>query len=76
MASDLLVGASLVLVLVILASVLGAVKRRERFGFVAGIALFVLAHLVGAPESVGLVLAVAGIALVLASTVPLLRQPV
>lgn len=76
MASDLLLGASLALVLIILASILGAVKRRERFAFVAGVALFVLAHAVAPPETIGLLVAVAGIVLVLASTVPLLRQPV
>lgn len=76
MASQLVVAASLALVLVILASILGAVERRERFWFVGGVALFIVAHVVGSPESASAVLAVVGIVAVVASTVPLLRQSV
>lgn len=76
MAATVLTKAGLILVVVILASILGAVKRRERIPFVLGISLFIGAHFVtvgGAP--VGTLLAVVGVALALASTVPLLRQP-
>lgn len=77
MASQLVVVVSLVLMLVILVSVLGAVERRERFVFVLGVALFVVAHTaVRNPENVSILLALAGLIAVLASTVPLLRQSV
>lgn len=77
MASQLVVAASLALVVVILASILGAVKRRERIPFVLGIALFIVAH--GAVpdfETVAALLAVVGLLAAVASTIPLLRQPV
>lgn len=77
MASQLVIAASLVLIVVILASVLGAVERRERVWFVLGVALFIVAHAAfPAPETVAFLLALAGIVAVIASTVPLLRQPV
>lgn len=75
MTSQVVVLASLALVLVILVSILGAIERRERFWFVGGIALFILAHTaVTSPRSVGALLAVIGIVLATASTIPLLRQ--
>lgn len=77
MASQLVIMASLALIVVILASILGAVKRRERVWFVLGVALFIVVHAaVPAPETVAILLALAGIVAVVASTVPLLRQPV
>lgn len=77
MASQLLVVAALLLILVILASVLGAVERRERFVFVPGVALFVVAHAAGqSPETLGVLLALVGLVAVVASTVPLLRESV
>lgn len=77
MTSQLVIGGSLALVIVILASILGAIERRERFVFVAGIALFIVAHtLVTSPENVAAGLATLGILLAVASTVPLLRQRV
>lgn len=76
MASAIVSGGSLLLVLVILASILGAVHGRERFAYVGGVALFVLVHVAGAPDALGATVAVIGIAAVLASTIPLLRQPV
>ncbi len=76
MVSGLTTTASLALIVVLLASVMGAVTRRERVWFVAGIALVILAHSGGSGLGplAGL-LAVIGIAIVFASTIPLLRQP-
>lgn len=77
MASQLVYGASLALLVVILASVLGAVERRERFWFVGGIALFILAHAAfSSAATLATILAVIGILLATASTLPLLRQSV
>lgn len=77
MTSALVLWSSLVLVVVILASILGAVERRERVAFVAGVALFIVAHLLGSGvETLGAALSVIGILVVLWSTVPLLRQSV
>jgi low temperature requirement protein LtrA len=76
MTSQLVVAASLALVVAILASILGAVKRRERVPFVLGIALFIAAHAaVPGFENVAILLAVVGLVVAVASTVPLLRQP-
>ncbi len=76
MVADAVILGSLGLMVVILASVLGAVTRRERFPFVAGIALFILAHVVAVePAAVGMALAALGILLAAGSTIPLLRQP-
>jgi hypothetical protein len=76
MASQLVVAASLALVVVILASILGAVDRRERYWFVGGVALFIVAHAVGSPGGASAVLAVVGVVAVVAATVPLLRESV
>jgi uncharacterized membrane protein YhhN len=77
MTSGLVFGAALALMVVILASILGAIDRPERYLFVAGIALFILAHTaITGPASAGMVLATLGILLAVASTVPLLRQSV
>lgn len=77
MTSQLVIFAAFALIIVILASILGAVERRERFSFVGGIALFIAAHTATvSPESVAALLAMIGILLAAASTVPLLRQSV
>lgn len=77
MTSQLLLIASLVLVVVILASILGAIEYRERFVFVAGIALFILAHTaLPSLDTIGVLLSVVGILLAAGSTVPLLRQSI
>lgn len=76
MASQLIIATSLALIVVILASVLGAVERRERVWFVLGIALFIVAHTLPGAEIIAMVLAVAGLVAAVASTIPLLRQPV
>ena len=77
MTSGLVFAAALSLIVLVLASILGAVDRRERYLFVAGMALFILAHTaITAPESAGAALATLGVALAVASTVPLLRQSV
>lgn len=77
MPSQLVYTASLLLVVVILASILGAIHRRERFLFVGGIALFILAHTaITSPPRVAGLLAVIGMLVAVASTIPLLRQPV
>lgn len=77
MTSGLVVGGTLALVVVILVSILGAIDRRERTWFVAGIAVFILAH-VGftGGTALGAVLAVVGLVVASASTVPLLRHSV
>lgn len=63
---------------VLLASVLGAVDRRERFAFVPGVLLIVagpaLVALVSVPGAVGGVIALIGVVVVVGSTVPLLRE--
>lgn len=62
--------------MVVLASILGAVHRRERVAFVLGVAAFVAVHaLPGVPETAGMALAVAGLVVAIAATVPMLRQP-
>lgn len=67
---------ALIVVLVILLSVLGAIHRRERYAFVAGVLLLIIGQSVGGMGgSFSLILGVIGIAVVVASTVPLLRQP-
>lgn len=77
MTSTLVYAASLALVVIVLLSILGAVEHRERYGFVGGILLFILAHAaVTSPESVATGLAVLGILVATASTMPLLRQSV
>ena len=77
MTTELVFGASLALVVVILVSILGAIEGRERFAFVGGIALFIVAHTaVTSPASLATGLAVLGILLAVGSTVPLLRQSV
>lgn len=77
MIGDLVIGGSLVLVVVILFSILGTIDRRERYAFVAGIALFIIAHaFVTTPEALGVALAVIGIGLAGASAIPMLRQSV
>lgn len=74
MTSGPVFAAALALIVVVLASILGAIDRRERYLFVAGMALFILAHTaITAPESAGTALATLGVALAVASTVPLLR---
>lgn len=77
MASALTIWLSLVLVVVILSSILGAVKRRERLPFVAGVALFIVAHILDTGvEAIGAALALIGVIVMLSSTVPLLRESV
>lgn len=77
MTSTLVLGVSLALIVVILASILGAIEGRERFSFVGGIALFILAHTaVTSSANLATILAVIGILLAVVSTIPLLRQSV
>lgn len=63
---------------IVLVAVLGAVERREKFAFVAGVGLFVGGTiLAGGPSlsAAGGGIALVGILLIVASTVPLLREP-
>lgn len=77
MVADVLIGGSFVLIVLILASILGTVTRPERVWFVAGIAVFIVGHaFVTSPRTVGVVLAVVGVALAAASTVPMLTESV
>ena len=66
------------IILIVLATVLETVERREKFPFVSGVALIVLgsglAGLGVIPAVPGGYLALVGVVLVLWSTVPLLRQ--
>lgn len=73
MANGLVVGLAFAAMLVMGASVLGTVDRRERFVFVAGVAL-VLLGLTFLPGPAGGALAFLGFVAVVASTVPLLRE--
>lgn len=78
MASALVTGAAFVAIVVILASVLETVERREKFSFVAGVALIIvgpgLVTLVALPEIVGGGIAFIGLVMVVASTGPLLFE--
>lgn len=77
MVADVIIGGSFVLIVLILASILGTVTRPERVWFVAGIAVFIVGHaVVTSPRTVGVVLAVVGVALAAASTVPMLTESV
>lgn len=77
MTSQLVFDVSLALIVVILASILGAIERRERVWFVGGIVLFIIAHTaITSPANVATILAVIGLLLAVASTIPLLRQSV
>lgn len=76
MVSALTITASMALIVVLLASVLGAVTRKERVWFVAGVALVILTHSIGSGLGpLAGILAVVGLAAVFASTIPLLRHP-
>lgn len=75
MTSQIMVWVGLVIVGVILLSILGAVHRREKFAFVAGILLVMIGQTVGTGSgTVGGALGLVGILIALGSTVPLLRQ--
>ena len=75
MITDVVIVGSFAMMLVILASILGAIERRERYAFVLGIFLFIVGHsLITSPELVGVGLAVFGIALAGASALPMLRE--
>lgn len=78
MASTLAITFGFVIIGVVLAAVLGAVERREKFPFVAGIVLIaggpILAGSLSLPAAVGGVVAFVGFLAVAGSTVPLLRQ--
>lgn len=77
MPEDILTALSFVLMVVILVSILGAIDRDERYLFVGGIGLFMIAHaFITSPESLGAALAFIGIALAAACSIPLLRQQV
>lgn len=72
---ELGIAASFLAIVIILASILGAVDRPERVWFVGGIALFILGHaFITRPARLGMWLALAGLVLAAASAVPLLRQ--
>lgn len=73
MANDLVIGLSFAGMVVLAVSVLGTVTRRERLAFVAGVLLVILGMSLLAGRAAGLV-AFVGLALVLASTVPMLRE--
>lgn len=73
MANDLVVGLGFAGVVVLAASVLGTVERRERYGFVAGVALVLLGMTFLSGLAAGAV-AFLGLAAVLASTVPMLVE--
>lgn len=73
MATELVVGLAFATMLVLAASVIGTVERRERFAFVAGVALVLLGLSVLRGTAGGAV-AFLGFVAVVASTVPLLRE--
>ena len=71
--ADLAVFVSWVGMLVLAVSVIGTVERRERLLFVAGVLLVILALTFLSAAAAG-ALAVVGLAAVVASTVPMLRE--
>lgn len=73
MANDLVVAIGWAGMVVLAVSVLGAVKRRERLAFVPGVLLVILGMTFLSGLLAGLV-ALAGLAAVLASTVPMLVE--
>lgn len=79
MANTLAVGFGFVIIGVVLLAVLGAVERREKFAFVAGVVLLIAGPiLVGSravSATIGGGIALIGVLAIVAGTVPLLRQP-
>lgn len=73
MASDLVLGVSLALMVVLALSVLGTVKRTERLAFVPGVLLVIAGQSLLTGFAAGVV-AVVGLALVLASALPMLVE--
>lgn len=73
MAIDIAAGLGFLGVLIMAASVVGTVERREKFAFVLGVAL-VLVGLIAVAGTAGGVVSLVGLALMVASTVPLLLQ--
>lgn len=78
MANTLAVAFGFVVIGLVLLSVLGAVKRREKFVFVVGLILLVAGPgLVGnfsLPATIGKAVSSVGFLVIVASTIPLLRQ--
>lgn len=73
MVNDIVVGLGLAGMVVLAVSVLGTVTRRERLLFVPGVLVVILGMTFLSGLTAG-VLAVVGLAAVLASTVPMLRS--
>lgn len=73
MAQSVVAWVGLGLMVVLAVSVLGTVKRPERFAFVPGVLLVVLGMTLLSGLAAG-VIALAGLVLVLASTVPMLLE--
>lgn len=73
MANDLVIGLGFAGMVVLAVSVLGTVTRRERLAFVPGVLLVILGMTYLGGAAAGLV-ALVGLALVLASTVPMLLE--
>lgn len=73
MSQHLVVWVALALMGVLAVSVLGTVKRRERLAFVPGVLLVILGMTLPTGRAAGLV-ALVGLALVAASTVPMLLE--
>lgn len=73
MTNAVVVGLGFAGMVVLVASVFGAVERRERYPFVIGIALVLVGLSVLSGMAGGLV-ALLGFVLVVASTVPMLRE--
>ncbi len=60
----------------LLVAVYGSVERRERVGYVLGVALVLVGlTFLSTPAVLGKIVVLAGIVAVLASAVPLLREP-
>lgn len=61
--------------LIVLAAAVGAVERRERFNFGIGVTLVIIGvSLPTAEQTIPVLFVVVGVALVVASTVPLLTE--
>lgn len=74
MASTLSVGAGYVAVLLMAAAVLAILSERERFLFVAGVVLVLIAQTL-LSSTPGAVVGLIGVAAMLSAALPMLREP-
>ncbi len=76
MVADVIVYGSLATMVVILVSILGTIGRVERYGFVVGLLLFMVAHVLPFDSAtVGGGLAAVGLLVAAGSSLGMLREP-